>query len=267
MTLFVADVGNSRMKWGRCGSQKVDHILALPLDDASAWEVTWQTWGAQPGDSWMLAGTNPEPLNRLADWLSQRRQAVRFWPGPSALPIRVNVEAPERVGVDRLLNAVAAWQSNPGAVPAVLVDAGSAVTVDLLEDGGVFQGGAIFPGLRLMTLALHEYTARLPLVAVSESQPPLPGKNTEAAIRAGIHDAVVGGILHGVRRYQMRHSLRSVWLTGGDAELLRPALEPILVERGLRLHFWPEMTLEGLRLLAERMPIATGHKNKPQSRT
>ncbi len=266
MTLFVADVGNSRMKWGRCGSQTVKDSLALPLDDISAWEAAWQAWSPQPDDVWMLAGTNPEPLDRLADWLRQRRQQVRFWPGPQALPIQVNVETPQRVGVDRLLNAVAAWQSEREAVPAVLVDAGSAVTVDLLDNGGVFQGGAIFPGLRLMTLALHEYTARLPLVAVNEPSPPLPGKNTEAAIRAGIHDAVVGGIFQAVRRYQMRHPLRSVWLTGGDAELLRPALEPILVEHGLLLRFWPEMTLEGLRLLAVMMPCWTDN-NKPQSRT
>lgn len=267
MTLFVADVGNSRMKWGRCGPQSVEHIAALPLDDVSAWESAWQCWNPQASSLWMLAGTNPEPLDRLADWLKQRRQQVRLWPGPQALPIRVNVKAPQRVGVDRLLNAVAAWQTDREAVPAVLVDAGSAVTVDLLDDGGVFQGGAIFPGLRLMTLALHEYTARLPLVAVSQAQPPLPGKNTEAAIGVGIHDAVVGGILHCVRRYQTGHPIRSVWLTGGDAELLRPALEPILIERGLRLRFWPEMTLEGLRLLAAMVPLSPGHRNKPQSRT
>ncbi|MCS6977865.1 MAG: type III pantothenate kinase [Gemmatales bacterium] len=256
MTLFVADVGNSRMKWGRCGPRRVEQVAALPLDDSAAWEKTWQSWQPTANDVWMLAGVNPTPLDRLAGWLTERRQQIRFWPGPEALPIRVNVEAPHRVGVDRLLNAVAAWKTDPAAVPAVLVDAGSAVTVDLLDGDGIFPGGAIFPGLRLMTLALHEYTARLPLVTLDEPHPPLPGQSTEAAMRAGLHGAVVGGILHLVRRYQMRHPLRVVWLTGGDGEVLRPALEPALIERGLTLRPWPEMTLEGLRLLAEATPTA-----------
>lgn len=267
MTLFVADVGNSRMKWGRCSPQQVQDIVALPLDDVSAWEAAWQTWQPEPHDVWMLAGSNPAPLDRLASWLKERRQVLRFWPGPHALPIRVNVDAPERVGVDRLLNAVAAWRKDAEATPAVLVDAGSAVTVDVLDTAGVFQGGAIFLGLRLMAVALHQYTARLPLVEVREALPAVPGKNTETAIQLGLHDAVVGGILHLIHRYQMRYPVHCVWLTGGDAALLRPALAPLLGERGLKVRTWPEMTLEGLRWLASSELLMESGGASRQSRT
>ena len=250
MTWYVCDVGNSRMKWGRCTAEAVVEIAALPLELPEAWEGQFQAWKVPVAATWYLAGVNPVPLGSLAQWLAVHGQQVRHYLGPAHLPLRLDVETPEAVGVDRLLNALAAWKTAPASVPAVLVDAGSAVTVDLLDAPAVFRGGAILPGLRLLAQALHSYTARLPLVQVDQPQPAVPGRSTAAAIRAGIYDAVVGGIVRLVHRYQQRFPLRRVWLTGGDAALLRPALEPWCQEHGLPLHLWPEMTLEGLRLAA-----------------
>ena len=176
------------------------------------------------------------------------------------LPLEVRTESPERVGVDRLLNAVAAnsWlRRGPKGRqprPAVIVDAGTAVTVDFVSPDGAFEGGAIFPGRRLMAAALHDYTALLPLVVGAESCPPPFGKNTIAAIEAGIHHAVAGGINQLIRGQrgalcpEVKHSARFVvFLTGGDAPLLQHSLDN-------RAVLWPEMTLEGLRLSAEALP-------------
>ena len=82
------------------------------------------------------------------------------------MPLEVELEHPDKVGIDRLLNAVAANRRRQEHVAAILVDAGSAVTVDYLDGNGVFRGGAIFPGFRLMARALHDYTALLPIVDI-----------------------------------------------------------------------------------------------------
>src|SRR5207244_9869901 len=132
--------------------------------------------------------------DRLADWLRQRGEQVQVLSSAQQVPLPVRVERPESVGIDRLLNAVAASRRLQRGGAAVIVDAGSAVTDDWLDESGAFAGGAIFPGLRLMAAALHDYTALLPQVEVREPNPPLPGASTRAAMEAGIFWAVAGGI-------------------------------------------------------------------------
>jgi type III pantothenate kinase len=256
--LVVVDVGNSRMKWGRCAADRVQSFTSLPLDQPSAWQTQLAAWNLGANTSWLLAGVNPQPLAQLATLLGSSGHTVRTLTAHSALPLEVDVERPEGVGLDRLLNAVALLGTES---PAIIIDAGSAVTVDLIDPGPIFRGGAIFPGLRLMAEALHGYTAALPLVHVEQADPPLPGRSTVAAMTVGIHDAVVGGIQHMVRRYQTS-PLRSglvVYLTGGDGPLLAPALIHACTDLGLVLRVWPEMTLEGLRLTGQGRLVGSAH--------
>jgi type III pantothenate kinase len=164
------------------------------------------------------------------------------------LPLRIEVEQPERVGVDRLFNAVAANARRRPETAAVVVDAGSAVTVDWIDETGAFRGGAIFPGLRLMSQALHDYTALLPLVDEWPERPALPGTSTISAIQAGVFWAVAGGIQALAKQLgNETGSTPEFYLTGGDASFLEKALnQPTVV--------WPEMTLEGIRLSALAVP-------------
>ncbi len=129
-----------------------------------------------------------------------------------------------------------------------MVDAGSAVTVDWLDEEGTFRGGAILPGLRLMIQALHDYTALLPLIAAPRSVPRVPGSGTAEAMEAGVFWAVAGGVRALVEQMSpATAALPEVFLTGGDGALLQPVL-------GNRVRAWPEMTLEGIRLAAEALP-------------
>ena len=243
-TLLVADVGNSRLKWGRCDAERVLDAAALPLDDPAAWERQLAAWPADALRAWVVTGVSPPHVERFAAWLRMRGEAVRVLDGYGQLPLVVAVDHPETVGIDRLLNAVAANARPRGGRPAVLVDAGSAVTVDWVDGAGVFRGGAIVPGLRLMAQALHRYTARLPLVAVTSPCPPMPGRSTVPAIAAGVYGAVAGGISYLTRQLAAGSAEPPlVFVTGGDADLLAPALEP-------PFELWPHMTLEGVRLAA-----------------
>src|SRR5207247_9704552 len=128
------------------------------------------------------------------DWLLAQGHAVVLLQRAEQLPLTTRVVEPNRVGIDRLLDAVAAKRRLPAGQPAVLVDAGTAVTVDWLDEAHSFCGGAIFPGLRLMTHSLNDYTAFLPVVTIREPIPALPAPDTMPAIETGIFHAVAGGI-------------------------------------------------------------------------
>jgi type III pantothenate kinase len=245
--LCVADVGNSRIKWGRCKEHQVAEMASLPHDAPQQWQTQLEQWSVTPG-RWVVAGVNPERMARLVDWLNARAMHVATITSYQQLPISLSVQAPERVGLDRLLNAVAAQSRERGGRPAVLVDAGSAVTVDYLDEANVFGGGAIFPGLRLMAQALHSYTAKLPFVEVKAPLPPMPATVTETAIAAGVYGAVVGGIEHLLVQLAARSPQPpQVYLTGGDHAVLAPGLS-------VPVEVWPTMTLEGIRLTALSLP-------------
>src|SRR5437870_5708113 len=183
----VVDVGNSRIKWGRCREDRVTEAVSLPLNAPEKWEAQYRSWNFAGSEQWNVSGVNPDALRRFADWLQHRATVVHTIRDFVEVMLPVLVDSPERVGIDRLLNALAAKNRVQRAVSLFIVDAGSAVTVDWVDEKGHFRGGAIFPGFRLMAESLHEYTALLPLVPTpSSGNPPLPGMNTYAAISAGI---------------------------------------------------------------------------------
>jgi type III pantothenate kinase len=237
--LIVADVGNSRIKWGRCELGGIADVAVLPPDAPDAWQRQLEIWTVEPAATWIVSGVHPQRRDALVEWLRRTAADVQVVDSYQQLPLVVQVDEPGQVGIDRLLNAVAANRRRPPGLAAVVIDAGSAVTVDLVDATGAFCGGAIFPGLRLMAQALHEHTALLPLVAVDRGVPP-PGTSTAQAIRAGVFHAVLGGIQLLLTKYRTRCAGgMDVYITGGDAALLT-------ADRRTLGEHWPEMTLEGV---------------------
>ena len=242
----VVDIGNTRIKWGRCSANGVAAMATLPSDDPAAWEQQLHGWERSGPITWAVTSVSPPTRKRFTDWLTERGGRIVDVSRPDQLPLKVLLERPDHVGMDRLLDAVAACHRQPGR-PAVIVDAGSAVTVDLVDETGAFRGGTILPGLRLMALALHEHTALLPLVEI-QKPPPVLGTSTTDAMRSGIYYAVVGAInTAGVTSCANCSLAPTIFLTGGDAALLKECVDN-------RAIFWPEMTLEGVRLAAEAQP-------------
>jgi type III pantothenate kinase len=163
------------------------------------------------------------------------------------IPLPVRVERPADVGPDRLVNAYAAAHLH--GTPAVVVDCGTATTIDAVDHTGAFVGGAIAPGLEMGLEALAARTARLPLVEPRLPDGPI-GRDTAAAIRAGTvlgHRVMIEGLVARIRRELATgagiapHDVRVV-LTGGLAALPWArtiegvdAIDPDLTLRGLVL--------------------------------
>jgi type III pantothenate kinase len=141
--------------------------------------------------------------------------------------LAIEVDSPERVGVDRLMAAVAAERLRGSDRAAVVVDLGTAITVDLVTPAGAFAGGAILPGLAMSAQALEEQTDALPHVPLDHWQrPPAPlGKSTVPAIEAGLFWGTVGAVRELIGQLSAGcESSPDVFLTGGHAPLVATAL-------------------------------------------
>jgi type III pantothenate kinase len=166
--------------------------------------------------------------------------------GSAQIPIEIDVEFPSRVGIDRLLNVFAASRMLQEPRPVIAIDSGTATTVDLMTTDRVFRGGSILPGLRLSAHAMHDYTARLPLLNVDEelaTLPEVPGRNTEAAMRAGLFIGQLGAVKELTARLTVaafttfRESVSpQLFVTGGGGRHLVEHLPNAIFVDSLALH-------------------------------
>ncbi len=168
----------------------------------------------------------------------------------SKLGMRLAVRIPRQVGADRILNALAAYEYIGGA--AVVIDFGTATTFDCVSSRGDYLGGAIVPGPSMAANALHEHTAKLPLVALRRPRRAI-GKDTVECIQAGLYFGYVGMIEKVLKvtmtemRRQGQGKAPRVLATGGLCGLFRREL------REQRVVLAPDLTLQGLRIAYERI--------------
>ncbi len=250
--LIAVDVGNSRIKLGwfesRIGSEFPipDRTLRLPVDAGDWTEL--QPWldGVPPSAvDWRLGSVNRAAASRLIDWLREH-DAISNTTLLSAgdLPLRVDLPRPDMVGIDRLLDAVAANFLRPADRAAVVVDLGTAITVDLVAADGAFQGGAILPGLMTSARALNQFTDMLPLLAELNGAPDALGKSTLEAMRSGLFWGAVGGIRELVARYaEQLPQPPTVFVAGGSSHVVADLL-------GHEATHEPHLTLAGIALAA-----------------
>lgn len=242
--VFAVDVGNTRMKFAVLVDGRVERFTAIRFADAVPWEQ-FDAWKAELGlDGAIVAGPNPPAVDRLLDaWPSgwTRPRVIRE---TRSVPIVADVDFPERVGVDRLLNAVAANRLRRPDQSAIVVASGTAITVDWVRSDGRFAGGAILPGLELSAQALHDYTALLPLIPkadLRDPSPPVLGRNTRDAIRSGLLWGHVGAVKELTSRLLAicpSGTPPLVVLTGGAG--------PLLTEHLPHARFEPALGLLGL---------------------
>lgn len=243
MPRIVADLGNSRLKWGRLDpAGRLADVVSLPTDDPDAWRLAWNDWGLNDSAEWAVASVNPPCAQRFGEFLRGRVTArVRWYRSAQQVGLRHTIDHPETAGADRAMAVSAAVTRGKGGVPGIVVLCGTAVTVERIGADGVWQGGAIAAGLVLTARALNALTAQLPLVTPHATPPPPWGASTRPALEAGVFWGVVGAVRELVRRQAERLSPAPwvVW-SGGDAPVLASCVDwpgavviPDLVLHGL----------------------------------
>jgi type III pantothenate kinase len=250
--------------------------VVFAVHDGNEWRGRWRiaTRDDRTSDEyavWLLAllqfsGLKPADIDRcvigtvVPAALYNLRRLSREWFDVEPLIARatvnwgfeIRVERPQEVGADRLLNALASHTHYKG--PLVVIDFGTATTFDVVDQDGSYLGGVIAPGINLSIEALHRAAARLPRIGIGRPQAVI-GRDTVAAMQSGIYWGYVGLIEGIVGRIRGEHEAPlKVIATGGLAPLFAEGTE--VIER-----IDPDITLEGLRLLAERNPKPIFQKN------
>jgi type III pantothenate kinase len=237
--VLAVDAGNTRVKWGwHDGSAWTSRsaVATLHVDQLSG---AWATLG-EP-DAVIVSNVAGDKARTAIAGASRRFHVPPHWIASVRAQCGVSngYDDPAQLGSDRWAALIAAWQRHRGAT--VVVNAGTALTVDALTGDGVFAGGVIVPGAQLMKHALATRTAGLPLAGGRHA--PFPA-NTADAIATGVLDALCGAV------ERMAQRLKDQWgdaphcvVSGGAAHELAPRLN-------LKVELVDNLVLEGLLAIA-----------------
>ena len=163
----------------------------------------------------------------------------------TACGVTIAYRYPEQLGVDRFFALLGAWRACGGA--CIVVDCGTAVTVDAIDGNGAHQGGMIMPGLRLLHKALGEGTAGLPMPDAADAKVPDGpfGRDTTGAIARGCLRMFGSGVVSAVQKMRAQLvSTATLFVTGGDAGVL-------LRQTGIVAEHRPYLVLEGLAVFSD----------------
>lgn len=245
MKTLLLDVGNTRIKWGVSedgeirrtghisqqrirdgGLQVLTTKLPRQVDDVFVSNVAGTTFATR------LSGVVGAHCDRDVRFARSER---RGW------GVTNSYTQPRRMGVDRWVAIVGAWAEVQGT--CLVVDAGTAITIDAIDDEGQHLGGQIIPGVATMATALAKATSEIPAVRPAPARSDIDlgmfGRNTAAAVREGAQNAVAGAVDRAIRTLQSNAYEPVVVLTGGDSSRILNALCETPLHR-------PHLVLQGL---------------------
>jgi type III pantothenate kinase len=226
--VLVLDIGNSRMKWGLFGSRGWATMGITP--NAEIGTLALRDWHSLPRPV-RAVGVNVagEAARVRVEGQLTRWRIVPEWlaASESACGVVNRYARPSQLGADRWAALIAARRralaSAPLAPACVVVNAGTAVTIDALDVDGVFQGGLILPGMRLMLETLAANTAALKSEPGEFHEFP---DNTADALYSGAVQAICGAIEQMRRRVDTDAANVRIFLAGGAAPEIAPHLNP-----------------------------------------
>lgn len=249
--VLVIQVGNTRIKLAVFRDSDPEDVAFIAKDDvAGALEkaaAMYESIGTDAEASVVVASVHPKTSAALTGALRDQL-ACEVYEVPTDMPVPIGLcLAPgAKPGVDRLLNAAAAWDKMRQA--CVIVDAGTCITVDFVDGEGVYHGGAIAPGLRMQLKALHEQTAALPSIefdgAFDAPTGTAWGADTREAMLRGVYHGARGLVWRLVEKYAEEYGAFPIVIaTGGDSAVL-------FADDELVTQIVPDLVLRGMAIAA-----------------
>lgn len=231
--IFCLDLGNSRLKCGVMLQGELQQELFFSennlLEDVRSALMLYQPKAS------ILSSVVDHPPELEA--LLASHTAFTKLHHTTPLPIRLEYDKPETLGVDRIALAAGAWSRFPGK-HSLIIGAGSAITYNFLHKTGAFLGGGISPGIDMRFRALHTFTDKLPLVE-PDTQYSFIGYNTRQSILSGVQEGVLAEVEGMIAAYGRRYGNFNVLLTGGNLVFFASRLKnkifasPYLMYKGL----------------------------------
>lgn len=231
---LVVDIGNTRTKAAVFNGREwvAEHVF-----DADILSKLGDLLSKYPLVKRSIMSSVAEDSAEIEDLLASKTQLVVF-DHTSSLPIKNHYQSPETLGKDRLAAAVGAW-SRFREKDVLIIDAGTAIKVDIVSATAEYLGGSISPGLQMRFKALNTFTGKLPLVKADKNYKSLTGKNTTESILNGVQNGALYEVQGFVDAYSKQYPGINIVVTGGDASFF---------ELGLKNHIFaiPELVLIGL---------------------
>ena len=249
MSVVLVDIGNSAIKLSFVSKDVASSSDSLLDDTCKSLKIgSWAEFDfkklPKAVHDWVTSCVDKAKLQELSDALDEvgrTRDQIRSV-DHRLINLEIDVDAPEAVGVDRLVGCLAVAQRLALDESAIVVDAGTAVTIDMVTGKGVFRGGVIYPGADASFLQLNQQTAALPnldyaarneIVATWQAEGAAPNpwqRNTATAIVSGVYRVQLAGLAQTVSQFRqaLPNSLASkcrIVLTGGGIEELLNAGE------------------------------------------
>lgn len=227
ITVYLLDAGNTNVKLGI-----VENGVIMSVKRFDVSNFPWHE----------LDGNIPVVISSVLadDWKKMLEDffSIRIYINAQMnLPYQLDYLTPETLGIDRLCNMAAVANKNPSKAKLV-VDLGTCIKCDFMNEGQTYLGGSISPGLNMRAKSLETFTAKLPLIPVNASSE-LIGKNTKESIESGVFNGWKAEIRQMILLYQTKYPDLDVYLTGGDAQYFD-------FEQKSNIFVLEHLTLEGI---------------------
>jgi len=214
---LIIDIGNTSIKLA-VFNQMSQMMSLLRADQKNIFEKL-QVLIQKFDLSYAMVSQVGNPIPGLNDFLNTRQISVLLLSTKLKLPFDLTYQSPDTIGADRL-GLVAGAVLKQSQHNQLIIDAGTCVTYDFIDQNNIYRGGAISPGLNLRYQSLHNYTAALPLLHPTEKQVDLIGQDTISSIQSGVIRGLAQEIEGFIVKYNLNFKPLTVYLTGGDEKLL-----------------------------------------------
>lgn len=217
---LLIDIGNTQIKAVFSEQGKLAKINCLPFEDLALWLKTEATGTNEV----IFANVAAEQLSNIIKmWaLTEQITFTQVQSEPEVFGVRCGYQAPAQLGIDRWLGILGAAQLFPGQ-NILLVDSGTATTVDMLDKNGQHQGGWILPGYEAMYQAVVNSTTKV-MAAFNYQGETDFGNNTTDNVNHGCWAALVGAVELAVKKCQQQWPVDKVVLAGGNGRSLQQLL-------------------------------------------
>ena len=218
--ILTIDVGNTRIKGAVFeGDTQIDTFFFTKNDFQKKIENILKTH--QKITHLVVASVGDVEKESFLEF--KKEVNVHFISNEDPFPFFNDYQTPQTLGIDRMVLAAGATLQFPNQ-NRLVIDAGTCVTFDFIDETNKYHGGAIAPGLRLRYESLHNFTAKLPLLTL-ETPKDLIGKSTSESIHSGVVNGLVYEIDGFIEEYKARYSNFIIILTGGDTDFLAKRLK------------------------------------------
>ncbi len=240
--ILAVDIGNTNINIGSFQGKKLISHYCVDKKSLTNQKAAFPLSSSllNQAQNILVASVNPKTEAVFYKYLGKKYKKKVLKIGKEIKPeMPILVDNPQKVGIDRVLNALAAYRRTKKAT--IVIDFGTAITIDIVSRKGEFLGGLILPGIRTSAYALKKQTALLPEVDIKKPKKVI-GKNVENAIKAGIYFGTTGSIIHIIRKIRkVYEGVQYIIATGGDAKTFKKDISEI--DKVI-----PRLTLEGIRI-------------------